>query len=295
MKSIRKIVPSVLSLALALCLVLALAGCNSGSAAPSSASGDASAAQIDAPQLLALSGQAAQEMTSYDARMTMDMTIKVADQEMSTTAVMSMNVLADPVRMKMVADIEMAGASMPMEMYVVQDDEGTKMYSLQNGQWTYQEIGAEGIKQSGMDTGSEAATYLDGLENATLVGEETYNGIDCYVVEGVVTGDASKQALDAANMDSMADLGVDMAALLEDFSMPMTIYINKATNHPVLIESDATEAMNALFAKILEQANSGATEAGVEISHFSLRYEFSNIGSGTPFELPAEADGAIAV
>lgn len=279
----------ILAALLALCMMVAFAACDAAPAASDSTPASAPESQpaestpaeggasTDASALVAeaATNMEAADGVSYD--MTMDMDMTVMGQQVTTTMDGTISMVQEPLQLSMVMDVETAGQAMQMEMYAVQDGDTVTMYTKMGDEWTETTATVEDVKsQANADA---AANYLNGLQDVTIEGDETIGGVECVKVSGVVTGDDAQEAMaQGGGLDTFAQSGVDLSAILDSMSVPVTVWISKDGGDMMRMEMDMTQTMNDMLDIIFASVDTSELE-GVTLDYsvdgFTMTMEYT--------------------
>ncbi|MCQ4727159.1 hypothetical protein NE664_10945 [Anaerotignum faecicola] len=234
------------------------------------------------------------EVTSMDSNMKMEMDMSAGEQAVSTVTDMDITYFMDPLKMKINMTMDMGElGSQSMEMYADVVDDVYTMYVNDGTQWLSQEIPAEAL--GAYDTKEAMMSYLGDPSAYTEVGTEDIDGVSAVKLEGKLSGDELKEAVESSgSLDSLSSLGLDSATisgLYEDLGeVPIYVWLDAETNYPVKYEMDMTAVMQKLMDNIMAAAPEAANaEASISFTKFKMSMTCSNFNEATDFEIPAEA------
>ena len=228
----------ILCIALVSTMALSLAACGDSSSKKASTKSDVSVSEV-----VKKMNEASKNTKGSDITGTIDMSASMEEEgesyEMTVSGTMDVQATNDPVVSHMTTDMEMnmAGFAQPMkmEMYTVQDDNGTTTYTNQTGEWTKTTVDAEDVSSELTDAMSDISKYITD-ENIKKYfkdvkkKEEKKSGKDCYVVSGSLKETAFEDLFEAAK--DITGEAVDTSELPE-ISMPIKFYVDKKTYLPV--------------------------------------------------------------
>lgn len=140
-----------------------------------------------------------QEVKSLESEMTMDMEMSSGEQNLKMKTNANMVTFEDPMKLKMTMIMDMGeelGGIQKMEMYADEVDGTTTMYMDMMGTWYKQTVPAEQLSE--YDTQESMNTYLDGSSSLKEVGTEQINGADATKYDGIISGDALKETMEAS-------------------------------------------------------------------------------------------------
>ncbi len=234
------------------------------------------------------------EVTSMDSNMKMEMDMSAGEQAVSTVTDMDITYFMDPLKMKINMTMDMGElGSQSMEMYADVVDDVYTMYVNDGTQWLSQEIPAEAL--GAYDTKEAMMSYLGDPSAYTEVGTEDIDGVSAVKLEGKLSGDELKEAVESSgSLDSLSSLGLDSATisgLYEDLGeVPIYVWLDAETNYPVKYEMEMTAVMQKLMDNIMAAAPEAANaEASISFTKFKMSMTCSNFNEATDFEIPAEA------
>ena len=174
------------------------------------------------------------EVTSMDSNMKMEMDMSAGEQAVSTVTDMDITYFMDPLKMKINMTMDMGElGSQSMEMYADVVDDVYTMYVNDGTQWLSQEIPAEAL--GAYDTKEAMMSYLGDPSAYTEVGTEDIDGVSAVKLEGKLSGDELKEAVESSgSLDSLSSLGLDSATisgLYEDLGeVPIYVWLDADTN-----------------------------------------------------------------
>ncbi len=198
--------------------------------------------------------------------MDLNMDINQEPQVIHTKGTLSMNALGQ-------------NQEIPLEMYSLEENGKTMVYTDSNGTWTKEE-GEEFGKMTGT-LGAEQ--YLSMAESVELEKEtKDVAGQECYILTGSIKGDLLESA-----MGTMIET-FEESGLLEDLNfsktqIPIQLYIEKKDFYPVRMTMDMKSIMEEAFEAAIAQG-------GVEFTcdTCTMEMEFSSFNQLENIELPEE-------
>ena len=259
----------LLSFCLAGILALSLTACNQ-SENPTDTPQD-----LDAEGVLAQAMSLESDIESMGATMVTEMQMKVtaAGEEQTIDMLMTaeMETISDPLQLKMTMTTEAMGESMVMEVYAQEKDGSITMYLNDGTGWSSGSASETDILS--YTATSNLASILAGGVSLAEAGSEDISGRAAFRYEGSYTGDAAKELLlESGTLDSVSQLGLDAATLLDSMDdglsgIPVKVWIDKENCQVLRYEMDMTDMMNdvmsAMFASLGEQAEGLSIECPV--------------------------------
>ncbi len=251
-----------------------------------------------AADALAKAEELAAAAKSFEAKVTMNMDMSASVQ--GETATISMNMLmdmiafADPMKLKMLATIDMGEAGKDtMEMYMVEKDGKATMYMNVAGTWQSMEMDISAMEGQAPTTDMNALLAAGG--SVRMAGEETINGVKATKYVSVISGKAIEDAVNATGvlgslndmMPAEADMDIDWAALYKNLGdISYAVWVD-AAGYPIRYEMDMTTMANAMITNIMAQM--GETGVSMSCSKMLMIMDYSNYNKATDFQIPAAA------
>ncbi len=269
----------ILATAMTVAMAVAMAGCGGGNG------GDTKGADVET--LLKTASEKMATVKSYSADMTMNFDMEMGEEKASTEINAKMDAMSDPLKLKMDMSTKVNGQEMQaFQMYAIQEGETATSYVNVGGQWANQPISIDDLAQYNADANMDL--YLNNLSNFSATGSETINGKETTVVEGVLTGDAMKEALQTSGLESATagmGMSVDEVASMMQGDMPVKMWI---TEDGYVMQYDLD--MTALMQGLMDGMSQGQ-DTGVKVSNVTIKMTCDNYDNVT-VELPAEAKPA---
>lgn len=263
----------LLAAAMTVTMAVAMAGCGGGNAKGA-----------DAETLLKTASETMASVESYSADMVMNFDMEMGEEKASTEISAKMDAMTNPLKLKMDMATKVNGEEMQaIQMYAVQDGEKATSYVNVGGQWASQPISVDDLAQYNADANMDL--YLKNLSNFSATGSEKINGKDTTVIEGVLTGDAMKEALKTSGLESATagmGMSVDEVASMMEGDMPVKMWITE-DGYVMQYDLDMTALMQGLIDAMSQGQDAGLKVSGVKVKMTCDNYNAVNI------ELPAEA------
>lgn len=275
-----------LAVAAAMAMAFTAAGCggNGGNAGGS-----------DSTDVEALLTKAQETMDSVESMaMDMDMEIGMAMGEESIDMVTSAKILAvsEPLKMKMDMSVDMGEmGSQSMQMYAEEKDGQFLTYTNVDGAWYAQSVTADSLAQYNAEGNMDL--YLKNISNFSKTGEEDINGVTASKIEGVLTGDAMKEAIQESGvLDSVESMGLSAEDIEAIYSsdLPLAMWID-ADGYVVKYEMDMTAMMQTVMDQAMANAGEAAGDVKIEISKTTISMTCKDFNA-VEVEIPAEAANA---
>lgn len=227
---------------------------------------------------------------------TMDMEIEMSMGEESVNMITSADILtnSDPLKMQMDMSMQIgddASQSQEMQMFAEEKDGQFVTYMNIDGTWYAQNASAEDLSQYNADDNMDL--YLNNISNFSKTGEEDINGVTASKIEGVITGDAMKEAVeDSGIINSVESLGLsaeDMEAIYAN-DLPLSIWID-ADGYVVKYELDMTNMMQGIMDQAMTSAGVTEEDSKIIISKTFVSMTCKDFNA-VEVEIPAEAENA---
>lgn len=275
-----------LAVAAAMAMAFTAAGCggNAGSS--------------DSTDVEALLTKAQETMDSVESMaMDMDMEIGMAMGEESIDMVTSAKILAvsEPLKMKMDMSVDMGEmGSQSMQMYAEEKDGQFLTYTNVDGAWYAQSVTADSLAQYNAEGNMDL--YLKNISNFSKTGEEDINGVTASKIEGVLTGDAMKEAIQESGvLDSVESMGLSAEDIEAIYSsdLPLAMWID-ADGYVVKYEMDMTAMMQTVMDQAMANAGEAAGDVKIEINKTTISMTCKDFNA-VEVEIPAEAANATVI
>lgn len=201
----------------------------------------------------------------------------------------------DPMKMQMDMSMDMGDmGSQQMQMYAEEKDGQFVTYMNIDGAWYAQSVTAEDLSQYNAEGNMDL--YLKNISNFSKTGEEDVNGATASKIEGVITGDAMKEAIqDSGVLNSVESMGLSEADMEAIYSsdLPLTMWID-ADGYVVKYEMDMTAMMQTVMDQAMASAGATAEDGKIEISKTFVRMTCKDFNA-VEVEIPAEAANATVI
>lgn len=271
----------------AMAMALAAAGCGGGNG------GDAGAADVEALLTKAQETMAGVESMATDMDMEIGMAMGEESMDMITNAkILTVN---EPLKMQMDMSMDMGEmGSQNMQMFAEEKDGQFVTYSNVDGTWYAQSVTMDDLSQYNAEGNMDL--YLKNISNFCKTGEEDVNGATASKIEGVLTGDAMKEAIQESGvLGSVESMGLseeDMEAIYSS-DLPLTMWID-ADGYVVKYEMDMTTMMQAVMDQAMASAGATAEDGKIEISKTFIRMTCKDFNA-VEVEIPAETANATVI
>jgi len=223
--------------------------------------------------------------------MTMDISMKVMEQDIDLSMKMQSTNFIDPVKSRGEILIDMGSlGKQESKSYTIQDGDVIKVYTYSMGVWSLQEV-------SGLKNMEEALAksnfkvFLDNFDSFKEVETEKIDGKDVVVYEGVIKGSSLSEVMKTSGLllSLQEDMTMDYDVVFgEDMSdMPVKFWIENGTAYPVKYSMDMSMVMNRLMTVIYAEAIPG-TDIEVAVSKCLVEMTMKNINKAEDFKIPEE-------
>ncbi len=278
-----------LAVAAAMTMAFAAAGCggNGGNA------GGSDSTDVEALLTKAQETMAGVESMATEMNMEIGMTMGEESIDMITNAkILTVN---DPLKMQMDMSMDMGEmGSQDMQMFAEEKDGQFVTYINMDGAWYAQSTTADALAQYDADANMDL--YLKNISDFSKTGEEDVNGKTASKIEGVLTGDAMKEAIqDSGALSSVESMGLsaeDMEAIYSS-DLPLTMWID-ADGYVVKYEMDMTAMMQTVMDQAMASAGAAAGDTKIEISKTAVSMICKDFNA-VEVEIPAEAANATVI
>lgn len=236
-----------------------------------------------------------QKITSMEATMTMTLSMDFMGQQVDAKAVSQMTSFQQPSKVKMEVAAEVAGEKGGSVIYAQQDGGTLTTYTYDGATWTRKTLTATDMQGALQQVDPKAALdlYLGNLSSFTA-GVETLNGVECYKLQGVLTGEALVDAMRASgaldSVDPTLQDSEQLGRLLSGLGdLPICVWIEKKTLYPVQYTMDMTALMDSLMDNMLAELGDTSGLLQVGIRNCQVEMVCTNFNKATDFDIPAEA------
>lgn len=285
----------------ALTLTLSLTACGGGQ----QSTGDSGTDAMTPTERVAAAEEKMSALTSLSIDMTQDigMSFTMADQsqELNMTTKMQMDVIQEPLKAKGTMQIDMGeelGGVQDVELYIMTEEDAANVYMQMGGQWIKQSVTEAELGQ--YDAADSLELYLDSAADFAEAGTEQVGGADATKFTGVIKGDKLYDVIEESGvLGSLGQTGTDVsedelkAMLSELGDLPMSVWIN-ADGYPVQYEMDMSQMIDSILQKALEMEGAADQGMTMTVSKAAMSLTCSNFDAVEDFELPAEAQNAVA-
>lgn len=285
----------------ALTLTLSLTACGGGQ----QSTGDSGTDAMTPAERVAAAEEKMSALTSLSIDMTQDigMSFAMADQsqELNMSTKMQMDVIQEPLKAKGTMQIDMGeelGGVQDVELYIMSEDDAANLYMQMGGQWVKQSVSEAELGQ--YDAADSLELYLDSAADFAEAGTEQVGGADATKFTGVIKGDKLYDVIEESGvLGSLGQTGTDVsedelkAMLSELGDLPMSVWIN-ADGYPVQYEMDMSQMIDSILQKALEMQGAADQGMTMTVSKAAMSLTCSNFDAVEDFELPAEAQNAVA-
>ena len=285
----------------ALTLTLSLTACGGGQ----QSTGDSGTDAMTPTERVAAAEEKMSALTSLSIDMTQDigMSFAMADQsqELNMSTKMQMDVIQEPLKAKGTMQIDMGeelGGVQDVELYIMSEDDTANVYMQMGGQWIKQSVTEAELGQ--YDAADSLELYLDSAADFAEAGTEQVGGADATKFTGVIKGDKLYDVIEESGvLGSLGQTGTDVsedelkAMLSELGDLPMSVWIN-ADGYPVQYEMDMSQMIDSIVQNALEAEGAAGQGMTMTVSKAAMSLTCSNFNAVEDFELPAEAQNAVA-
>ena len=286
----------------ALPLTLSLTACGGGG---QQSTGDSGTDAMTPAERVAAAEEKMSALTSLSIDMTQDigMSFTMADQsqELNMSTKMQMDVIQEPLKAKGTMQIDMGeelGGVQDVELYIMSEDDAANLYMQMGGQWIKQSVTEAELGQ--YDAAESLELYLDSAADFAEAGTEQIGGADATKFTGVIKGDKLYDVIEESGvLSSLGQTGTDVSEdtiksmLSELGDLPMSVWIN-ADGYPVQYEMDMSQMIDSILQKALEMEGAADQGMTMTVSKAAMSLTCSNFDAVADFDLPAEAQNAVA-
>lgn len=272
---------------------MACVGCNSDKASNVSTKDTNAVEEINAKELVQKACKELSSADSYEANTTMAMSVKGEGETVDLNMDMDMKVVTKPsltfqMDTKMGTNQNGQEQSIDMQQFIVEEESGYVLYSGVSGAWTKTPL-------TGMDQVNELMKNpIDGMEKClndiddiTISGDKTINGIDCREVKMNLTKEYFETAFsELGGMDGMGlNLDESLDALEGIDSLEVFYYISK--------EDDSLVGCNIDMGEFLKQMLEKTQNIKADSIDCTMEMIYDNINGVSEITVPEEAKSAM--
>lgn len=245
------------------------------------------------------------DLESLHADMGMEMVLSMAllgeSMDMDLNVDASIDMQLEPMRMKMLMDINAMGVSQQLISYAEAEGERYAVYSSSDDGSSWEKNYVDDVAEAGQpDIAANMELFLECAESFEEVGEEQIQGSAATRYDGEFTGDQIVRAMEVSGAQEMLEDSVStdagMSELLAGGSIPASIWIDNKSGMIVRYEMDLIQIMQGVFASILEEQMSGLDTQGltldVELTQCLFTMELSQFEAIEEIVIPSQAQAA---
>jgi outer membrane lipoprotein-sorting protein len=245
----------------------------------------------EAENIIDRAKESSSSIENYDLDMTMDIGMKVMDQDIVMLMNMESTNFIDPVKSRLEMSIDMGVlGKQETKSYTIQDGDVIKIYTYSMGEWTLQELSGLKNMEDAL-ANSNFKVFINNFDSFKEVGTDKIDGKDVVVYEGVIKGSSLSEVMKTSGLLSslQADMTMDYEVVFgEDMGdMPIKFWIEKETAYPVKYSMDMSMVMNRLMTVIYAEAIPG-TNVEVVVSKCLVEMTMKNINKVEDFKIPEE-------
>ncbi len=272
----------IMAAAMTVAMAVAMVGCNGNNGSDNAEKG------LDPETLLKTANETMANVESFSADMNMTFDMEMAEEKASTEIVAKMEAMTNPLKLKMDMSTKMNGEEMQAyQMYAMQDGETATSYINVGGQWAKQSISVDDLAQYNAEQNMDL--YLNNLSNFSATGSETINGKETTIIEGVLTGDAMKEAMKNSGLESATagmGMSVDEVVSMIEGDMPVKLWITE-DGYVMQYDLNMTQMMQSLMDGMAK-----GQDLNLKVSNVNIKMTCDNYNAIENIELPAEAQSA---
>lgn len=258
-----------------------------------------------AKALVAEADKKTQSAKSMSYSLTTDMVISVLNQKLATTMTGNVDMIMDPVSMKMNIKMDMGAlGSQEMETYMVSENGVLMMYNLTDGKWTKQAAGnADAMVEYNAKENMDL--YLTSYESVRLEGKDTVNGKTATKLYCKLADEYIEKALGMASMEEQLEGTGISASMLTDMykgvkGFSYSIWIDDATGMVVKYDMDMTEVMAQVMKNMIdivgkEDPTAAAAIKGMSYDKMTMNMTVTGVDNVKTIVLPDAAKNAPVV
>lgn len=234
---------------------------------------------------------------SMTAEMTMDMDISMEDETIKTTTKANIQTQQNPLKMQIdtVTQINMTeldNMEQKMQMFGEEKDGELIVYTNMEGNWFKQSMSLDGLQQYSAEENMKL--YLDNISSFKKAGGDTINGKSTTKIEGVISGDAMKEAIvDSGIGSAAASFGVteeDMEAVYSDMQdLPVALWIDEE-GYVLKYELDMKDMMQKMMDYTMSTlAEQMGMEIKLDVTKTLIAMTCDNFNEVNEIAIPEEA------
>lgn len=274
----------IFATAAAMMLAISATGCNNGGGA-------------SVEELITKAQNTMATVESMTAEMTMDMDISMEDETIKTTTKANIQTQQNPLKMQIdtVTQINMTeldNMEQKMQMFGEEKDGELIVYTNMEGNWFKQSMPLDGLQQYSAEENMKL--YLDNISSFKKAGGDTINGKSTTKIEGVISGDAMKEAIvDSGIGSAAASFGVteeDMEAVYSDMQdLPVALWIDEE-GYVLKYELDMKDMMQKMMDYTMSTlAEQMGMEIKLDVTKTLIAMTCDNFNEVNEIAIPEEA------
>ncbi|KAF0091740.1 MAG: Uncharacterized protein FD141_1529 [Fusobacteria bacterium] len=245
----------------------------------------------EAENIIDRARESSTSIKNYDLDMTMDIDMKVMNQDILMLMNMESTNFIDPIKSRLEMSIDMGElGKQESKSYTVQDGDVIKVYTYSMGEWTLKEISGLKNMEDAL-ANSNFKVFINNFDSFKEVGTDKIDGKDVVVYEGVIKGSSLSEVMKTSGLLSslQTDMTMDYEVVFgEDMGdMPVKFWIEKETAYPVKYSMDMSMVLNRLMTVIYAEAMPG-TNGEVNVSKCLVEMTMKNINKAEDFKIPEE-------
>lgn len=275
----------------ALMAALSLAACGGHAATSLPATPTAT---LSPSQAVAAAARASQSMKSFDLGLTSKMTMAASQNGKEQTLDVATDATGTEVVKPLAAKLDMTvkatgtgsdATTQKIQTYMEQSGKNIDLYVGQGSNWQKQSVA---LANNQYNYAGAMKLYLKNAKSFTDQGAEAVGGSPARKISATISGSSLKQAIRASG--SMSSLAQMMGATEEQFfaalpndlgSMPVTFWIDSASNRLVRYHMDEAKVLQTIFASL------GSSTSGVKVKAMSTDVTLSHIDEAKTVQIPA--------
>ncbi|WMI80480.1 DUF6612 family protein [Anaerotignum sp. MB30-C6] len=268
-------------LALMIMAVMAFTGCTNG--------------EKSASELVESARVKMGEVTSLQAKMDMNVKMKLSEEEVTTVTTADITAFVKPLKMKLdVSSSMMNGGPQDtvMQMYVKEDENGVTSYANTGTGWFNSKIERDSLGQ--YHVYENIVQYLTTIEEPVDKGTEKIGDIPTVQVEGILKGDAmEKIVIESGILTSAQSVGISEEELKDMYAqvggLPITLWISQ-DGLVYQYKMDMTKLMQMVMDKTMELigVNQLDTDMNIQVEDASIGMKCDSFNEVDPFEIPED-------
>ena len=272
---------------------MALTGCGASSQATGTK-------DVDAKELLKTASTKFAEVKSYEMGMNVAMSMDMKEQgKLDMTMDTNGKMIVNPeMACQLDSSISMKlgdqNQDMTTQQYIVKEDADYTMYAEMLGTWSKTKVGgAEQVEALMQDPSANIDVYLEKIDDITISGEESIEGIDCYALKINLTKEYFDTVL--GDMDGLSNLGLDEATISQTIetlegidNLPVYYYVSKESSEIVGMNMDMGDLIKSVLI-----GSGKVTEDQIGDVKMTMNMTITNVDGVEEVKLPEEAKSAV--